>query len=278
MPSSPSILTDDSTTFAGYPELATKVDESAVADADLDEYAGAAYPNFVDVCLKDLNKAAAGEVPFTASGIAARFAGAPETGWFGNTDDIVAGDGTLSRGMTFLVPEVGSCNFTARTPTRQVAGQMSYSTGNHLFAFTVDENLEFIMDKTSIRPAGPAANALGTVDFPWRRLELRGNIVIDAEPATTQGIMWRDTGVNAFALMKVNTGELRLFNSANLEILLEAFPGGGMTVGHSSGELGFYGTTPQSKPTVTGSKGGNAALASLLTALQDLGLIVDSTT
>jgi hypothetical protein len=30
-------------------------------------------------------------------------------------------------------------------------------------------------------------------------------------------------------------------------------------------------------PTVTGSKGGNAALASLITALENLGLIVDST-
>jgi hypothetical protein len=32
------------------------------------------------------------------------------------------------------------------------------------------------------------------------------------------------------------------------------------------------------KQTVTGSRGGNAALASLLTALMDLGLIVDNTT
>jgi hypothetical protein len=34
-------------------------------------------------------------------------------------------------------------------------------------------------------------------------------------------------------------------------------------------------TTP---PTVSGSRGGNAALASLLTALEGLGLIVDATT
>jgi hypothetical protein len=36
--------------------------------------------------------------------------------------------------------------------------------------------------------------------------------------------------------------------------------------------------TLDSPPTVTGSRGGNAALASLLTALENLGLIVDSTT
>jgi hypothetical protein len=43
-------------------------------------------------------------------------------------------------------------------------------------------------------------------------------------------------------------------------------------------KVGFNGTTPIVKPTVTGSRGGNAALASLLTALAAYGLITDSTT
>lgn len=42
--------------------------------------------------------------------------------------------------------------------------------------------------------------------------------------------------------------------------------------------LGFFGTAPIVKPTVTGAKGGNAALTSLLTQLAALGLITDSTT
>jgi hypothetical protein len=42
--------------------------------------------------------------------------------------------------------------------------------------------------------------------------------------------------------------------------------------------LGFYGMAPSAKPTVTGSKGGNAALASLIAALANLGLITDSST
>jgi hypothetical protein len=41
--------------------------------------------------------------------------------------------------------------------------------------------------------------------------------------------------------------------------------------------IGFYGTTPIAKPTVTGSRGANAALASLMTALANLGLVVNST-
>jgi hypothetical protein len=42
---------------------------------------------------------------------------------------------------------------------------------------------------------------------------------------------------------------------------------------------GFFGAPPvKARPTVTGSRGGNAALASLLSALANLGLIRDTTT
>jgi hypothetical protein len=41
--------------------------------------------------------------------------------------------------------------------------------------------------------------------------------------------------------------------------------------------IGFYGTAPVAKPAPTGSRAGNAALASLLTALASQGLITDST-
>jgi hypothetical protein len=40
----------------------------------------------------------------------------------------------------------------------------------------------------------------------------------------------------------------------------------------------LFGASVTIKPVVTGSRGGNAALASLLTALAGLGLITDSTT
>lgn len=44
------------------------------------------------------------------------------------------------------------------------------------------------------------------------------------------------------------------------------------------GGLGAFGTAPPTaQPTVTGSRGGNAALASLLTALAATGLIIDGT-
>jgi hypothetical protein len=45
-----------------------------------------------------------------------------------------------------------------------------------------------------------------------------------------------------------------------------------------NGNMGFYGATAIAKPTVTGSRAGNAALASLLTALANYGLVTDSST
>ena len=42
-----------------------------------------------------------------------------------------------------------------------------------------------------------------------------------------------------------------------------------------AGNVGFYGTEAAAKPTVSGSRGSNAALASLLTALAGLGLVTD---
>lgn len=47
---------------------------------------------------------------------------------------------------------------------------------------------------------------------------------------------------------------------------------------HDGTTIGFYNTTPITKPTVTGAKGGNVALTNLLTALANLGLLTDSTT
>lgn len=50
------------------------------------------------------------------------------------------------------------------------------------------------------------------------------------------------------------------------------------TINGVANTLGFHGATPVAQQAVTGSRGGNAALASLLTALDTLGLIDDQTT
>lgn len=46
----------------------------------------------------------------------------------------------------------------------------------------------------------------------------------------------------------------------------------------SDGSVGFFGSAGITRPTITGSRAGNAALASLITQLSNLGLVTDSTT
>lgn len=48
-------------------------------------------------------------------------------------------------------------------------------------------------------------------------------------------------------------------------------------VAGSGKTLGFYGANGTTKPTISGSRGGNAALASLITALANLGICTDGT-
>lgn len=76
---------------------------------------------------------------------------------------------------------------------------------------------------------------------------------------------------------------VRRAGSTILEDVIDVNGGVGLSLGNGSSSdvwdrIGFFGTTPIQKPTATGSKGSNAALASLLTALANLGLIVDNTT
>lgn len=50
------------------------------------------------------------------------------------------------------------------------------------------------------------------------------------------------------------------------------------TLSHQGASLGFYNHAAIAKPTLSGSRGGNAALATVCDALKNLGLVTDSST
>ena len=83
---------------------------------------------------------------------------------------------------------------------------------------------------------------------------------------------WSAMGISGatatdFAVSALTTGNLNLRVGS-----------GSVSVGGSGDKIDFYGGTGTAKQTVTGSRGGNAALADLLTKLANVGLITDSTT
>jgi len=127
---------------------------------------------------------------------------------------------------------------------------------------------------SSYQDTGPNATYPSANDLYVQTL---GALVLSGGPTvsvgtSTSGQVLIDAGTN-IRLRSTNGGTISLIGA-----------GAGTTniVIHNTSnaltKLGFFGATPIVQPTVTGSRGGNAALASLITQLVNLGLIIDSTT
>lgn len=89
-------------------------------------------------------------------------------------------------------------------------------------------------------------------------------------------ILRGDTGANTSTnLLHRGTGPLQI-KSEDVGGGISLLTSAATRITMNDTGLGFFGATAAAKPTVTGAKGGNAALGSLLTALSTLGLITDS--
>jgi hypothetical protein len=111
-----------------------------------------------------------------------------------------------------------------------------------------------------------------------------GNIVqINNVSAGTNPIVVKNAGgTNVFYIQNGGNGILGGFNFdgvGNLSAVNSIDNGStGIIVAKTGSKLSFFQGTPVVKPTVTGAKASNAAVASLMAALSGLGLVTDSTT
>lgn len=106
-----------------------------------------------------------------------------------------------------------------------------------------------------------------------------GGVAIAADSVNQHAVMLTDstkTNFYAFDLPTGSGGVLRVRCQSGGFSCFDLGTDGSFR--HLSTKIGFFGASTATKPAVTGSRGGNAALASLLTALSGLGLITDSTT
>jgi hypothetical protein len=83
----------------------------------------------------------------------------------------------------------------------------------------------------------------------------------------------QDASVNVFRDINLNANTGDINESAGNDLNLSA----GNDLNIIGPSIGFFNGGPTTQPTITGSRGGNAALASLLTALDAMGLIIDAT-
>lgn len=109
--------------------------------------------------------------------------------------------------------------------------------------------------------------------------EVRAELIARGAPDVSIG----STSNHEVVFIRNGNEVLRINNSNNVKIQdgrnIVLGTTSGTKIGTSPSErLGFFNTNPVTRPTVTGSRGNNAALASLLTALANLGLIVNNTT
>jgi hypothetical protein len=87
--------------------------------------------------------------------------------------------------------------------------------------------------------------------------------------------VYAQAGASTLGIYDANTGATPFKIGASVPSNALVLSSTGTAIG---GRVGFNGTTPPAKPTVTGSRGANAALASLLSALASTGLLTDSST
>lgn len=98
---------------------------------------------------------------------------------------------------------------------------------------------------------------------------ITGDLTMTAGDITfpnTKGVRLADNGGTLRTSLFITAGNICCVGDANVDLALRG------------ANIGFYGSSGTSKQTVTGSRGGNAALASLLSALANLNLITNSTT
>ncbi len=110
----------------------------------------------------------------------------------------------------------------------------------------------------------------------FRPLDLGGSIVRVAGTANIANLPATGVGIEFYYRTDGghDEGQIQAYNRATST--LKPLTIGGSSVALSAASLGFFSTAPTTKPIVTGSRGANAALASLLTSLAGLGLLVDS--
>ncbi len=156
----------------------------------------------------------------------------------GAIDGTPVGESSASTGM-FTSLEAKTLNVTVRDPTK---GFLLVDSGG----------------ATRYGPKyGPAGSlGHGTTANVMALANRAVNGIIEIQPNTGAGGAAGETAVARF-------------EDTHVEIL------GDLEI---DGEVGFFGEPGDSQQTVTGSRGGNAALADLLTALATYGLIVDNTT
>ena len=217
MPSSQDIANDAAASFAAYPELATKIDDgTTVPDSQLDRWIGASYANFVDGCLEQINEVFVGSRAISGR---LRVAAAPASGWNGDSDNLVMGDGAGSVGASLYLGPAGSGGIAWRTAASNNDAAVSYNVASSCMVIGVGRslagqhgNIDLMRDASEgtlqPRTSGQSTD-LGTDGTRWRDLAIKRHAYIDEETApvtpSSGAVLYVDSADGALKV-KFSTG------------------------------------------------------------------------
>ncbi len=166
---------------------------------------------------------------------------------------------------------------TAKATDAFYLGRNSGIAGSEwITAFTIDANADY-----GIRLNGTYANYgldFYTGTFTGGQMRLKNDSYVVARNAADSSTVnvFKFSNLNEFHVETISrfNSHLTIANGANFTFSTGST---GTKIGTGATQkIGFWNATPVVQQTVTGSRGGNAALASLLTALATAGLVVDS--
>ena len=138
-------------------------------------------------------------------------------------------------------------------------------------------------DMTTFRRIYPSNQATRYIDDSGSEIRVNGALTVNGGLAIfNNGVTVAASGITVTGGIVVSSGGLAVtgtttFNNG-IDVTGTGTMSGNASLAGASSTLGFFGASGITKATVVGSRGGNAALASLLNALASYGLIVDSTT
>lgn len=198
------------------------------------------------------------------------------------------GDGVISAGGAAIEMNAGSCGSFLKAPTA-VFTEAELWLPSLLVGPTVEGATGFLRIDAS-NAASPRLSAQGSatdVSISYRAKGVGDHLFEDGSGNThfrvnvggTTGDYVQAVAGSGGATVGVNGASA----NASISVLGKGTGGVNLLDGGSASKfrvnttgIGFFAATPAAKQTVSGSRGGNAALASLLTALATYGLITDS--
>lgn len=151
------------------------------------------------------------------------------------------------------------------------AGDLAVSNGveAYIFGYGGDIDVSTGLYSYSEFGGGTIGNAFAASYELW----VYGGTVTNA---TGQRILLTNAGGTVTNAIGLDISDINFATTINMSIRTNR--GDVRLMSSALDKLGFHGSTPVAKQTVTGSRGGNDALADLLTKLANLGLITNSTT